>query len=81
MPAPALAPIAAPALPLALGGPRAVGFSLGSMSGLYSSTMKALGASERVFDLMDRKPAMTASGTKAPALYVAPPVEGPRVGA
>lgn len=48
----------------------AVGFSLGAMSGLYSSTMKALGASERVFDLMERQPAMRASGTKAPALYV-----------
>ena len=33
-----------------------VAFSLGAISGLYEDFMKAIGASERVFELIDRKP-------------------------
>ncbi len=36
-----------------------VAFSLGALSGLYEDFMKALGASERVFELMDRKATVT----------------------
>ena len=39
-----------------------VAFSLGVLSGLYGDLMKALGASERVFGLIDRVPAMRATG-------------------
>ena len=42
-----------------------VAFSLGALSSLYEDFMKALGASERVFELMDRKPSMV-SGTHRP---------------
>ena len=40
-----------------------VAFSLGAVSGLYEDFMKALGASERVFELLDRVPALS-SGSK-----------------
>ncbi len=33
-------------------------FSLGALSGLYGDLMKAIGASERVFGLLDRQPAL-----------------------
>ena len=36
-----------------------VAFSLGVLSGLYGDLMKAIGASERVFSLMDRAPKLT----------------------
>ncbi len=41
-----------------------VAFSLGALSGLYEDFMKALGASERVFELMDREPTVS-SGSAA----------------
>ena len=37
-----------------------VAFSLGVLSGLYGDLMKAVGASERVFGLMDRQPKLSA---------------------
>lgn len=43
-----------------------VAFSLGALSGLYEDFMKALGASERVFELIDRRPAVT-GGSERPA--------------
>jgi ABC transporter fused permease/ATP-binding protein len=39
-----------------------VGFSLGALADLWADFMKALGAAERVFDLLDRTPAMPLSG-------------------
>jgi ATP-binding cassette subfamily B protein len=36
-----------------------VAFSLGALSGLYEDFMKAMGSSERVFELMDRAPTIT----------------------
>ncbi len=36
-----------------------VAMSLGALSGLYEDFMKALGASERVFELLDREPAVS----------------------
>eukprot|EP00850_Spirogloea_muscicola_P002434 SM000009S23563 [mRNA] locus=s9:776272:781348:- [translate_table: standard] len=43
-----------------------VGFSLASLSGLYTTAMKAVGASQRVFQLLDRVPALKAPGSKTP---------------
>ena len=43
-----------------------VAFSLGALSGLYEDFMKALGASERVFELMDRQPTVTGGSTALP---------------
>jgi len=40
-----------------------VAFSLGALSSLWSDFMKALGSSERVFDLLDREPRVN-SGTR-----------------
>ena len=37
-----------------------VAFSLGALSGLWSDFMKASGSAERVFDLLDREPALKA---------------------
>jgi len=39
-----------------------IGFSFGSFISLYSTIMKALGASERVFQLIDRESAIPSSG-------------------
>lgn len=39
-----------------------VGFSLGALSSLYADLMKALGASERVFELIDRIPEIKHEG-------------------
>jgi ABC transporter fused permease/ATP-binding protein len=41
-----------------------VAFSLGALSGLYEDFMKALGASERVFQLMDREPEVVSGGER-----------------
>ncbi|KAF6171416.1 hypothetical protein GIB67_009557 [Kingdonia uniflora] len=43
-----------------------VGSSVSALSGLYSSTMKATGASRRVFQLLDRVSSMPKSGNKCP---------------
>lgn len=43
-----------------------VGSSVSSLSGLYTSTMKATGASRRVFQLLDRTSSMPESGKKCP---------------
>jgi len=47
-------------------------FSLGALSGLYGDLMKAIGASERVFGLLDRRPALPV----APDARVAAPERG-----
>jgi len=44
-----------------------VAFALGALTELWADFMKASGASERVFELMDRQPAMPASGGERPA--------------
>lgn len=43
-----------------------VGSSVSSLSGLYTSAMKATGASRRVFQLLDRTSSMAVSGNKCP---------------
>lgn len=43
-----------------------VAFSIGALSGLYADFMKAMGASRRVFELMDRLPALERSGSARP---------------
>ncbi|GAV83929.1 ABC_tran domain-containing protein/ABC_membrane domain-containing protein [Cephalotus follicularis] len=43
-----------------------VGSSVSSLSGLYSTAMKAAGASRRVFQLLDRVSSMPRSGEKCP---------------
>ncbi|KAK4800558.1 hypothetical protein SAY86_021045 [Trapa natans] len=43
-----------------------VGSSVSSLSGLYTTAMKAAGASRRVFQLLDRVSTMTKSGDKCP---------------
>uniref|UniRef100_A0A6P3YWA8 ABC transporter B family member 27-like n=1 Tax=Ziziphus jujuba TaxID=326968 RepID=A0A6P3YWA8_ZIZJJ len=43
-----------------------VGSSVSSLSGLYTTAMKAAGASRRVFQLLDRVSSMTSSGDKCP---------------
>ncbi|CAN6477131.1 unnamed protein product [Victoria cruziana] len=43
-----------------------VGSSVSSLSGLYTTAMKAAGASRRVFQLMDRVSSMPKSGNKCP---------------
>ena len=40
-----------------------VAFAVGGLSGLYSDFAKAVGASRRVFELMDREPAVASSGS------------------
>jgi ATP-binding cassette subfamily B protein len=44
-----------------------VAFSLGAIADLWAEFMKALGAGQRVFDLLDRVPTMPASGGRIPA--------------
>jgi ATP-binding cassette subfamily B protein len=44
-----------------------VGFSLGGLSDLWADFMKASGAAERVFELLDRVPAIPTSGGAEPA--------------
>ncbi|EXB28867.1 ABC transporter B family member 25 [Morus notabilis] len=44
-----------------------VGSSISSLSGLYTTAMKAAGASRRVFQLLDRVSAMPQAGNKCPA--------------
>ena len=39
-----------------------VAFSLGALADLWADFMRALGAAERVFELLDRKPVLAASG-------------------
>ncbi|GFY82928.1 transporter associated with antigen processing protein 2 [Actinidia rufa] len=46
--------------------PPAVGSSVSSLSGLYTTAMKAAGASRRVFQLLDRESTMPRSGNKSP---------------
>lgn len=46
--------------------PPAVGSSVSSLSGLYTTAMKAAGASRRVFQLLDRQSVMPESGDKCP---------------
>ncbi|PSS33649.1 ABC transporter B family member 27 like [Actinidia chinensis var. chinensis] len=43
-----------------------VGSSVSSLSGLYTTAMKAAGASRRVFQLLDRESTMPRSGDKSP---------------
>ncbi|KAJ8539515.1 hypothetical protein K7X08_013767 [Anisodus acutangulus] len=43
-----------------------VGSSISSLSGLYTTAMKAAGASRRVFQLLDRVSSMSSSGDKCP---------------
>ncbi|ERN17906.1 ABC transporter B family member 25 isoform X2 [Amborella trichopoda] len=43
-----------------------VGSSVSALSGLYTTTMKAAGASRRVFQLLDRVSSMPKSGNKCP---------------
>ncbi|XP_057462989.1 ABC transporter B family member 27 isoform X2 [Actinidia eriantha] len=43
-----------------------VGSSVSSLSGLYTTAMKAAGASRRVFQLLDRESTMPRSGNKSP---------------
>ncbi|KAM0937504.1 putative bacterial ABC-type protein transporter [Dioscorea sansibarensis] len=43
-----------------------VGSSVSALSGLYTTVMKAAGASRRVFQLLDRVPTMSKSGDKCP---------------
>ncbi|KAL2641327.1 hypothetical protein R1flu_008914 [Riccia fluitans] len=43
-----------------------VGLSLASLSGLYTTAMKAVGASQRVFQLLDRVSSMPKAGDKEP---------------
>jgi hypothetical protein len=51
----------------------AVGSSVSSLSGLYTTAMKAAGASRRVFQLLDRISSMPKSGDKCPRWLVNPP--------
>ena len=44
----------------------AVGSSVSSLSGLYTTAMKAAGASRRVFQLLDRVSSMPTAGDKCP---------------
>jgi membrane associated rhomboid family serine protease len=44
-----------------------VAFSLGGLSDLWADFMKASGAAERIFELMDRTPAVPTSGGERPA--------------
>lgn len=44
----------------------AVGSSVSALSGLYTTAMKAAGASRRVFQLLDRASSMPKSGNKCP---------------
>ncbi|KAL0461568.1 UNVERIFIED_CONTAM: ABC transporter B family member 27 [Sesamum latifolium] len=46
--------------------PSAVGSSVSSLSGLYTTAMKAAGASRRVFQLLDRVSTMPKAGDKCP---------------
>lgn len=48
----------------------AVGSSISSLSGLYTTAMKAAGASRRVFQLLDRVSTMPKSGDKSPVKLV-----------
>jgi hypothetical protein len=48
----------------------AVGSSVSALSGLYTTVMKASGASRRVFQLLDRVSSMTNSGDKCPIKLV-----------
>ena len=43
-----------------------VAFSIGALSGLYADFMKAMGASRRVFELLDRAPLLEGSGGERP---------------
>jgi ABC transporter fused permease/ATP-binding protein len=44
-----------------------VGFALGSLADLWADFMKAVGAADRVFALLDRSPAIAPSGGETPA--------------
>jgi len=44
----------------------AVGSSVSSLSSLYTTAMKAAGASRRVFQILDRVSSMSSSGDKCP---------------
>lgn len=43
-----------------------VGSAVSGLSGLYTVTMKAVGASRRVFQLLDRVSSMAMAGNKCP---------------
>jgi ABC-type multidrug transport system fused ATPase/permease subunit len=47
-----------------------VGSSVSALSGLYTTVMKASGASRRVFQLLDRVSSMANSGDRCPTKYV-----------
>ena len=47
-----------------------VGFSLGSLADLWADFMKALGAADRVFSLLDRQPAIEPSGGERPSQVI-----------
>ncbi|KAE9466610.1 hypothetical protein C3L33_01458, partial [Rhododendron williamsianum] len=51
---------------IARSGETHVGSSVSSLSGLYTTAMKAAGASRRVFQLLDRQSVMPESGDKCP---------------
>ncbi len=46
-----------------------VAFSLGALSGLYEDFMKALGASERVFELLDREATVSGGETRLEEIH------------
>lgn len=52
----------------------AVGTSLSTLSGLYTTAMKAAGASRRVFQLMDRVSSMPKPGDLKPLGLVSSPL-------
>lgn len=45
-----------------------VGMSLNSLSSIWGDFMKAVGASSRVFQLLDRQPRITSEGRKISAI-------------
>lgn len=45
-----------------------VAFSVGALAGLYSDFMKAIGASERVFELMGRQPQVSSGELRPPSV-------------
>jgi ATP-binding cassette subfamily B protein len=55
-----------------------VAFSLGALSSLWEDFMKALGASERVFELLDARPAVASGGGRLQGLEGALRFEGVR---
>src|ERR1051325_7071370 len=47
-----------------------VAFSLGALADLWADFMRSMGAAERIFELLDRKPSMApAGGEKLPQVH------------